>query len=453
MKWSALSFSGSLIIAAACGCDGRQVIDPDGSDANRGVTVSNPVTNFSTVASHASSRIADQGFVFVSLAPSTLSDVSRAEVTNKSQSQPSTIVQVVDGGFDPVAISASVGDSLQIVPLDNGKPGDTLLVKVPPRRPPAIVRTRPPKGRIDVALSISVIVVFTEPMKPETINSSSIRLLRNGIPVSGSVTVLNNGWEATFEPSAMLAPNSSYTLLVTDQVADLDGDRLEHELSTSFTTGTTQCDETSTQGEACTLGTTNSVSGTVRQPASASEAPLSSVVLNAFIEQQDHVQALEPITTDAKGNFRYDGLPNSMVHLYATRPGFDQRCASHVSLTGRGTSLDIELITSGTPSVPFKETGASLIGYALELVPDPDRGGILALAIPVPAARLWIESPPGFTVASATTDINGRFAFCNLPQGNAQMLKAAKFGFDAFQTSYSTTGSGTRNRDVFLTRH
>ncbi len=94
--------------------------------------------------------------------------------------------------------------------------------------------------RIGSALNALVQVVFSEPVKPSTLTSSSFRLLdASGKPVSGSVTPSTDQLAALFTSSAPLLPGVEYTAVVSATVEDLAGNPLEVSHSWTFTTGTT----------------------------------------------------------------------------------------------------------------------------------------------------------------------------------------------------------------------
>src|SRR4029079_4503166 len=91
-------------------------------------------------------------------------------------------------------------------------------VRIPPRRPPRIVRTYPDKGRIDVALNVVIEVVFTEPIDPASVDNTSVSAFSDGAAISGTLRVRNNSLTAEFLPESPLEPGTEYTLSVSQQV-------------------------------------------------------------------------------------------------------------------------------------------------------------------------------------------------------------------------------------------
>jgi hypothetical protein len=146
------------------------------------------------------------------------------------------LIPVSDGGFDPFGVDAAAGDELSLTVLTNGAPVNTVITKVPVRRPPEIVRTSPSTGRTDVALNVQVTVVFTEPIDPTTITTSSLALLRGGNPVPGNVLVSADRLSAEFIPVGQLDPETEYVLAVDRTIRDFDGDALAESFVVSFTT-------------------------------------------------------------------------------------------------------------------------------------------------------------------------------------------------------------------------
>ncbi|HEY6061084.1 MAG TPA: Ig-like domain-containing protein, partial [Gemmatimonadales bacterium] len=105
-------------------------------------------------------------------------------------------------------------------------------------RPPIIVRTEPPPKKRDVPLNLSMVVVFSEPIDSATLTPASVRLLRNGRGVSGSVRVLDVAHvKAAFVPDAPLSAQTDYQLLVSQTVRDRDGQALAEAETVPFTTG------------------------------------------------------------------------------------------------------------------------------------------------------------------------------------------------------------------------
>jgi RNA polymerase sigma factor (sigma-70 family) len=109
-----------------------------------------------------------QDVTYVSLPPGTLPDATGVSIRNLDVGGPieTTLVPVIDGGFDPVPVAAVEGDRLELG-FDYAS-GDVRVevVRVPARRPPVLVRTTPARGRTDVPLDVLPAAVFSEPVDP-----------------------------------------------------------------------------------------------------------------------------------------------------------------------------------------------------------------------------------------------------------------------------------------------
>lgn len=228
------------VLALACiACD-----DAGGpSDADDGglppgvLIVSEPGLGFAGGAEAAAAT----AVTWVSLPPGTLPFATSIRIRNVSSGGPATPpIPFVDGGFDPVAIPATVGQELELAVVMTSGAIRIWLARVPPRRPPSVVRTIPPKGRTDVALSERPRVVFSEPIDSRSLSASSLQLLRDGTAVPGSVALdPASGWSAEFTPASLLVPGTTYELAVTSEILDLNGDALDGPIHVSFTTTST----------------------------------------------------------------------------------------------------------------------------------------------------------------------------------------------------------------------
>lgn len=172
---------------------------------------------------------------WVSLVPSTVADGVTATIINLRTTQRVT-TPIVDGGFDPLQITAGLDDSLEITVSRGGKPDAAAFLRVGPRIAPRIVRTRPPRGQTDAPLNTVITIVFSEPVDPATVNATSVALSAAGSPVAGTVRVLPSpGYTVELEPSALLLPNTTYALTVSG-VANFAGTPLAASTSITFTT-------------------------------------------------------------------------------------------------------------------------------------------------------------------------------------------------------------------------
>ncbi len=101
---------------------------------------------------------------------------------------------------------------------------------------PVVTNTSPLNGATNVPLDQLITVSFNEEMNPETINQTSFTV--NGTSqLAGVITY--SGMTATFTPSALLAPNTTYSARITRMVKDLTGNALQTETTWTFSTGLT----------------------------------------------------------------------------------------------------------------------------------------------------------------------------------------------------------------------
>jgi alpha-tubulin suppressor-like RCC1 family protein len=208
---------------------------------NNALVLSEPVA--STGVSPASSvpmvprSISSGPVVFLSLGPGTASEGTTATVQNVT-----TGLQVDallgGGGLDPIPLAASIGDSLVVtVPLSTGAPLE-FGSPVPASRPPTVMRTIPANNATGVPRNRAIVVVFSEPMAPASVNATTIQLQHNGAAVAGAVAFLDSSHVTViFTPAALLEADMQYRLVVGDGVTDLDGDHLEAPAAVEFTTG------------------------------------------------------------------------------------------------------------------------------------------------------------------------------------------------------------------------
>ncbi len=172
---------------------------------------------------------------YVSLPPGAVPAGRLVTVRNRATGDVRT-APVVEGGFDPIAVPAGVGDTLEITLQDGSANDVTAIMVVAPRRPPVVVRTDPPPRKIDVPLNAVIIVVFSEPIDPGSVTSATIMLSRGAAPVGAALGLSGDGLRAELRPDAPLEPETEYRLAVTTDVTDLAGDRLEEPVALTFTT-------------------------------------------------------------------------------------------------------------------------------------------------------------------------------------------------------------------------
>ena len=248
----------TLAVLAVAGCGEGPTAAPDspgahdvpglpGAQPDRGsafqVLVSNPVAPRAAgtaAIGRAGGLAADLSSVdvpvYVAIEPGTVPHGIMATILNV-RSGASVDAAMVDDGFDPVPISAEPGDTLTV--SVSRTTGGVLMAKsvVPAARPPRVVRTRPPRGRTDVAINATIVVIFSEPVDLATVTTGTMRLLKDGTPVPGVIRPLAGSIAGVeFVPARPLASASAYALVLGDGIADQTGDRLADPGSIGFTT-------------------------------------------------------------------------------------------------------------------------------------------------------------------------------------------------------------------------
>jgi TolB protein len=204
-----------------------------------GMIVSDPAQPAATAqgSGSLSAGFVGDGSVYVSLPPGTVPGGNFARIRNQ-RTGGMEMALLVAGGFDPVTIAASPGDTLD-VDVELFEPGAPvhIVIPVPLTRQPVVVRTDPPPRKRDVPLNAAVVIVFSEPIDSTTLTSTSVQLLDGSTRVPTHLDPRDSAHVKTFlVPDAPLAPNVTYTLVVTRAVRDLSGDALEAPLSVTFTT-------------------------------------------------------------------------------------------------------------------------------------------------------------------------------------------------------------------------
>ena len=121
----------------------------------REVVVSNPVARPSPGAARPAIPLAQAATAettYVSLPPGTAPTGDLATIQNLRTG--STVeAPVGDGGFDPVAVSAVVGDTIEVIVRDqDGTIVHSVRAAVAARRPPVLIRTNPASMKRDVPL-------------------------------------------------------------------------------------------------------------------------------------------------------------------------------------------------------------------------------------------------------------------------------------------------------------
>jgi hypothetical protein len=277
---------------------------------------------------------------------------------------------MTDGGFDPIAVEADVGDTLAIsVHRDDGATSTTYGA-VPLTARPAIVRTSPPEGRTDVPLNCVIQVVFNEPMDSVSL-SDALHLLLQGVDVPGSVSGVSASGvilSGQFVPTAPLAPSSVYEVFVSPGARSLGGLGLEAPVSVQFTT--------QSPGAPDTGAITGAIPGAIQVNVHTDGAPLDPDGYTILLDNESSGQPVPVngqllLTPLAPGDHRVrlEGAAGN-CWLSASHGGVDD-------VPGGASPLPpiVRVASGGTASVTFDllclEPGTGAIDVRVERSGDP----------------------------------------------------------------------------------
>jgi hypothetical protein len=110
--------------------------------------------------------------------------------------------------------------------------------KAPDIIAPIVVSTDPINSAIGIPFNQKLSANFSETMDPATVTAANFKLAnttQGGLNVNG--VVLYSGTTATFKPTAVLLPNTTYTATISTAVKDLAAVSLQSNYVWSFTTG------------------------------------------------------------------------------------------------------------------------------------------------------------------------------------------------------------------------
>jgi len=150
---------------------------------------------------------------------------TKATFTSTSNLSPNTIYTgTITTGAKDVAGNALISN--YTFSFTTGTAADTI--------PPTVISTDPLNNATSVATNKVVALTFSEAMDPLTLNTTTFTLKQGTTSVSG--TVAYSGTNATFTPSNILAPGTTYTATITTGAKDIAGNALAANSVWSFTT-------------------------------------------------------------------------------------------------------------------------------------------------------------------------------------------------------------------------
>jgi hypothetical protein len=218
---------------------------------------------------------------------------------------------------------------------------------------PLVTSTNPTAGSSGSGTNQKITATFSEALDSTTITPSTFTLTGPGeTPIAGTVTYSTTGTTATFTPTSVLTPGTTYNVAITTGVTDLSGNPLASNFVWSFTTGDT------TDTVAPTVSSTNPVDAALVVGIDAS--------INATFDKAMYPATLNPITftvtgpgtTVVTGQVTYD-VPDMIVTFRPTSP-----LATSTTFTA---TLIGALDLAGNPLATFAwtfQTGASATGLS-----------------------------------------------------------------------------------------
>jgi len=155
---------------------------------------------------------------------------------------------VLRGGEAPHAIQVDIDGygQLRLVVTDGGDNdwwdhadwGDARLLCGEPggdATPPVVISTVPADGATGVPVDTAIRATFSEPINPATL-SGAVSLREAEGPIAVSVDYDAASRTLTITPNAPLSPDREYEVTLSDDIADLAGNRLASDVVWSFTT-------------------------------------------------------------------------------------------------------------------------------------------------------------------------------------------------------------------------
>ena len=217
------------LVAACTGADSPAAPEQQGLQGTL-------VVSDATSDSDSTSSESPSSYAFASLPAGTLPGVVGATVRNQSTGESVAASAVVAAGaVDPVRITAATGDTIELTATDQDGNEHDYVGQVKKRVPPVVVRSDPGGGVTDAPSLLRVRVVFSEPVRVQTVTNSTVTLLLRDQPVDGAVALSDDGLSVELVPEDSLVAGATYTLVVTRSIQDRTGDALVQEYRTEFT--------------------------------------------------------------------------------------------------------------------------------------------------------------------------------------------------------------------------
>lgn len=176
---------------------------------------------------------------YVAMPPGSIRDARLISIRGRSGEV--TTAESHGDGMDPIAVPAVAGDTLRISVTTTSSPSATSYVEVvPSTRPPSVIRTFPPAWASDVWLAAQISVVFSAPIAAASLSPTSLRLMKGGTLMPTRIAFADSaGLWVRLIPDDALLEGTEYSLAITQDIRDVDGQSLAEPVTVSFTTLTT----------------------------------------------------------------------------------------------------------------------------------------------------------------------------------------------------------------------
>jgi len=167
--------------------------------------------------------------------------------------------------------------------------------------PPTVISTIPVATATGVPVNQGLSAIFSKPLNPASVNTTTFLLVNDTTPGSVSGTVGFVGTTATFVPTSNLAPNSMFTATLTTGITDLAGYPLAANYVWSFTTGpgTDTTPPTVTSTNPLDNATNVFVNATVNATFSKAMNPLTITAATVTVKGPGVTPVLGTVTYDA----------------------------------------------------------------------------------------------------------------------------------------------------------
>ncbi|MFH0837869.1 MAG: S-layer homology domain-containing protein, partial [Patescibacteria group bacterium] len=242
---------------------------------------------------------------------------------------------------------------------------------------PAIASVNPANESSSIARNVQPKVVFSEPMLASTINSTNIKLLNEGSPVTTSLSYDESSRTVTIAPGSTLAASTVYTIRVTTGVTDDTSNALASTANYTFTTGA-EADSTPPVSTASVASGTYNSTQTVTLSATDSAVSCTNCIIYYTLDGSSpttsssvYSSALTISTTKTLKFFAVDAASNEETPvnsrtytLVVSVPGVPQNFAAN-AMNSSSTSLTWDAVSGATSYKVYRSTVSGSYGAAI----------------------------------------------------------------------------------------